>query len=442
MRTIVSLITPRLKSAIAVIRISGDDSIKVINSISSKQITNNDSWKVKRAFIKRSDESIIDDVLVTFFKAPNSFTGYDVVEISCHGNLMIVDEIIDICLQNGCKLAERGEFTKQAFINNKIDVNQAISINSLINSNSKLTNKISINTLLGRNRNKLTQMRDELFEIIGNSEVSIDYPEYDDIKVFSSSTIKQKMNIFLEIIDKTISSFNKYKYLYNGINVLIIGKTNSGKSSLFNSILKYNRSIVSSEKGTTRDYISESIYINDKKFNFIDTAGFNNTLDNIEKMGIEKIDSLIDKSDLVIYLFDSSKKICKKELDFFNKIKKNKILVKSKSDLVDVNTSINAIKISSANEDITNLIKEIENFFNFIESDSIISITSNDEMEIFNEMKQEIIEIIDMIDNIDPSIDLLLPYLENVYRKIAIILGEEKDFDILDNIFKSFCLGK
>ncbi len=442
MSTIVSLITPRFKSAVAIIRLSGDNAFNTINNFSSKKISKEDTWKIVRTKLLRKDKSIIDDVLLSVFVGPKSFTGFDVVEINCHGNLIIIDEIINECLSFGCKLAERGEFTKQAFLNNKLDINQALSINSLINSNSKITNKISLLSLLGSNKKKLEIIRDALFEIIGNSEVSIDYPEYEDVKEFSLDHIK---NILMKInkdIIEACKSFEKYKFLYDGINILIIGKTNSGKSSLFNSILKYDRSIVSDEKGTTRDYILESIYINDKKYNFIDTAGFNKTENKIESEGIKRIDDLIEKSNLIIYLFDQSKIICKKELEFFNQIDRNKILVKSKSDLNDANPEIKAIKISTKNNDINELINKIDSIFSHEFNEESILISSNEELSIFNELKNEIDEIIELIDNENITIDLIIPYIENIYKKICIILGEEKDFDILDNIFKNFCLGK
>lgn len=442
MNTIVSLITPRFKSAVAIIRVSGDMSFDIVNKFSTKKISKNDSWKIIRTKLVRRDNSIIDDVLLSVFASPKSFTGFDVVEINCHGNIIIVDEIINECLFYGCRLAERGEFTKQAFLNNKLDINQALSINSLINSNSKITNKISLSSILGSNKKKLEIIKDSLFEIIGNSEVSIDYPEYDDVKEFSVEHIREILTLINKDIKDACKSFEKYKYLYDGINILIIGKTNSGKSSLFNSILKYDRSIVSNEKGTTRDYILESIYINDKKYNLIDTAGFNRTNNKIESEGIKRVHELIDKSNLVIYLFDQSKILCKKEINFFNKINKNKILVKNKSDLIDVNENIDCIKISTKNNNIDCLINLIDNMFSYEFNEDSILISSNEELLIFNEILNEINEIIELTKKENITIDLIIPYIENIYRKVSIILGEEKDFDILDNIFKNFCLGK
>ena len=443
MNTIVSLITPRFKSAVAIIRLSGDDAFSIINKIIEKPIHKPEKATIYKNKIIDKNKKVIDDVLLMSFVSPKSFTGCDTIEINCHGNLLIIDKIIDLCLENGAKLAQRGEFSKQAFLNNKIDIIQANSINSLINSNNQISNNISLNGILGKYSNKLVNIKDELFNIIGNTEVSIDYPEYEDIEQFSKKDIKKTLNNIKEEFTKAISHFNKYKYLYNGINLLIIGKTNSGKSSLFNSLLKEDRSIVSDIKGTTRDYIKETIYIEDLVFNIIDTAGFNNSNDYIEQQGIKKINDLVSKADLIIYLIDSSKKISKNELKQIQSYDQNKtILVKNKCDLDDKNIELKAINISAKNNDINDLLKEIKKRFKYRDQEQSLFISTNEELLLFNDIINDVNITLDILSQKYSTLDLIISYIETIHHKILKILGLEKDFDLLDNIFKNFCLGK
>ncbi|MGL4616835.1 MAG: tRNA uridine-5-carboxymethylaminomethyl(34) synthesis GTPase MnmE [Mycoplasmoidaceae bacterium] len=441
MNTIVALSTPPIKSTIHIIRLSGPETYKIINKICKNKVERNGHSIQNNKIINKKNGKIIDDVLLMKFTNPKSFTGEDLIEINCHGNLIIVDKIIKLILENGAMMAQPGDFTKQAFINNKLDISQANSINYLINAKTDFQTEISLNIILGNAKNKMKSIKEKLFQIIGTLEVNIDYPEYYDVHDIKSQEVKKTINEIYIDINEIITNYNNNYHLFNGINLVILGKPNSGKSSLLNAILNNDRAIVSDIPGTTRDFIKESVNIDGLNFNIIDTAGIRDSNNQIENIGINKAIEISKNADLILYVIDNSIPISKDELDWINKnIDSKFIIVKNKDDLQDSNSNLKGIKISAKNNKIDNLKKEIFKIFK-LNRDTEFFITSNYEKNILLDINNNLKKANYLIEE-EVSLDLIISFLEFAYKLLKTFLGEEKDFDLLDDLFRNFCLGK
>ncbi len=441
--TIVAIATPKINSSISIIRISGKDSFNLISKLCNKDIAKK-GYTFSKEYIYENNK-ILDEVIILKFVEPRSFTGEDVIEINCHGGILITNKILELLLEYGARLAENGEFTKRAFLNNKLTLRQANSINNLIFSKTPTSLELASNGIINNNSEFLNNIKEELFLLIGKIEVNIDYPEYDDVEQIAINDYYDVVNNVLEKLNNLKKDYEKINYLYKGINVAIIGKPNVGKSSLLNTILKEDRAIVSDIKGTTRDVITESVLFEGIQLNIIDTAGIRKSKNKIETIGIDKTYDSIKKADLILFLIDSSKKIDKNEKEILEKIKnKNYILVKNKGDLnIDANPNINGIKISTIKKDIDELVVEIKNRFNNNDFDLAknLSICSDNEFTI---IKQIIIILKKSLKNAKDNmpIDVLVEDIIQVYKKICTLIGETKDLDIIDKMFKNFCLGK
>lgn len=441
--TIAAISTPKINSAISIIRISGPDSYKIISKICKKNIDKK-GYTFSKEFIYDNDK-IIDEIILLKFVSPRSFTGEDLLEINCHGGILVTQKILDIILENGARLAENGEFTKRAFLNNKLTIRQANSINNLIFAKTTTSMNLSSEGVVKKNNKFFDEIKENLFNLIGKIEVNIDYPEYDDVEQVT-------INDFDKVVKKTIldlqnvkNNYEKISYLYNGINIAIIGKPNVGKSSLLNALIKKDRAIVSNIKGTTRDTINESIVMDGLLLNFIDTAGIRNSKNKLEQIGIKKTYESIKNSDLVLFVIDSSKKIDKFEKEIMKKISNKKhIIVKNKMDLnKDLNPNIEGIFVSSKKNKIDLLTKKIHEIFSSSDFDiaSNLSICSNNELEIIKDCIQILKSSLKNKDKFI-TIDVLVEDLVVVYKKICTLLGDIEDLDIIDKMFKNFCLGK
>ena len=441
--TITAIATPNINSAISIIRISGPKTYKIIGGLTKKSISKK-GYTFSKEFIYDNNQ-IIDEVIILKFVSPKSFTGEDLIEINCHGGNLLTNKILELIIEKGARLAENGEFTKRAFLNNKLTLRQANSINNLIFAKTNSSLNLASSGIINTNNNFFLEIKETLFFLIGKIEVNIDYPEYDDLEIVTLDSFKKEIKNIIEKISKVITDYKKISYLYNGINVAIIGEPNSGKSSLLNAILNKDKAIVSNIKGTTRDLINESVNVDGVLLNFIDTAGIRKAKNEIEKIGIKKTLETINESDFIIFLIDSSKPINNQEKEILKFISnKNYVIVKNKSDLgIDANPNLNGIKISALNKDISNLLDKLKFFFKKEDFNlaNNLSICSDNELQIVKEILVILKKSYENALNNFP-LDLLVEDLTLVYKKICTIMGLEKDLNIIDKMFKNFCLGK
>lgn len=436
--TIVSLITPPLKGAVAVIRISGEKTLEIVQEIFSRKIEK--SHYVYYGYILNKEEKI-DEVMLSYFKGPKSFTGEDVIEISCHGSMLIVDQIISLLLSKGCRLAERGEFTSRAFYNGRIDLVQAEAVNSLINAQTKEAKQISLFSLNGQTSSLLYPVRDHLADILSLIEVNIDYPEYEDVEEMTHEKMIKELDQLILTVSNLIKDGEKSKLITEGINVSIVGRPNVGKSSLLNALVKKEKAIVTSIPGTTRDIVEGQINLNGLIINLLDTAGIREASDEVEKIGIERSKESIEKADLVILVLEADKLEDEdKELLEYTK-DKQRIIVYNKKDLVSSNKE-EGIYISAKNHDIKELENEISKIFALDKLNALTpSLSSSREIGLLTKAKEGLIQAKQEA-LMGISLDLISVNVKMSYDAIKSILGEEVKTDLSEEIFSRFCVGK
>lgn len=410
-------------------------------------------YTIRYGNIIDEEKNIIDEVLVSFFKAPKSYTKENMCEINSHGGNIIVKKILELCLKNGAELAEPGEFTKRAFLNGRIDLLQAESVIDIINAKTEKELKVSNKQLEGVLSNEIGKIKQEILDVMIQIEVSIDYPEYDETDI-TNKKIENMLNSVEEKLKKLEKSFDNGKILKEGIKTAIIGKPNSGKSSLLNAILKEDRAIVTEYEGTTRDTIEEFVTINGIPLKLIDTAGIRNAKDEVEKIGILKSREIAKDADLIIAIFDSNKELTQEDKEILE-IAKNKksIIVLNKIDLnpvIDENLKIlkdttdNIIKISALkNIGIESLYKKITQLFelNEINLDNEVVITNIRHKNLITKAIENIKKARETILNNMPM-DIIAIYLKDILENLGSITGEIASEEIIDEIFAKFCLGK
>ena len=452
--TIVSISTALGNGGIGIVRLSGKDTFKIINKIF---VPKNKDKKINGYTMKYGNivdnNKIIDEVLVSYFVSPKSYTTEDMCEINTHGGVIVEKRILEICIRKGARLAEPGEFTKKAFLNGRIDLSQAEAIADLINSKTDKEAKESINQLEGSLSKEIEKIEKKLLNTITAIEVEIDYPEY-DIDENEGISIINELKDSIKQLEKLEKSFEQGKILKNGIRTVILGRPNAGKSSLLNTILKEDRAIVSDIEGTTRDTIEEAVNINGIPINLIDTAGIRDTKEKIEKIGVEKAKELAQKADLIIAIFDISNELNEEDESIFEIIKnKNAIILLNKIDLEEKNDKIERkvieikkpiFKISAKNNiGIDNLYNEIEKMF------KLDKIELNDEIVITNERHK--MQIVKAKENIEKAIksmqekmpdDISAIHIKEALENLGEITGKNVTEDIINQIFKNFCLGK
>ena len=456
MSTIVSISTAPGIGGIGIIRMSGEKSFEIIGKIFKPKTQQNleemKGYTIKYGNIVENGE-VIDEVLVSYFKAPRSYTTENMCEINSHGGNVIVRKILELCLKNGAELAEPGEFTKRAFLNGRIDLAQAESVIDVINAKSDKEAKSGIKQLEGFLSKEIKTIKQEILDVLVNIEVTIDYPEYDTPEV-QENEMKTMLESVKSKLEKLEKSFDNGKILKEGIKTAIIGKPNAGKSSLLNAILKEERAIVTDIAGTTRDTIEEFVTVNGIPLKLVDTAGIRQASDEVEKIGVEKSIKQAEEADLIIAIFDSSKELIEEDLEILKLIKnKESIILLNKSDLNSViiedderlkNVTKNILKISALNKTgIEELYEKISEMFNLneINFDNEILITNIRHKNIISKALENVKKANEAL-NLNMPIDIITIYIKDILEDLGEITGEVVSEDVINEIFSKFCLGK
>ena len=434
---------------------SGKNCFKILDKIfvqkNKKDIEEIPGYTIKYGHIKNKNNEIVDEVLVSYFKEPKSYTTENMCEINSHGGNIVMKQILELCIENGAELAEPGEFTKRAFLNGRIDLSQAEAVIDVINAKTKIETKESINQLQGYLSKRISNIRKKLIDMMVDIDANIDYPEY-DLEDVSYNKATQEFTDIYNDLNKLEKSFDNGKIIKNGIKVAIIGKPNAGKSSLLNAMLKEERAIVTEYEGTTRDTIEEFLEIDGIPIRIIDTAGIRNAKDEVEKIGIKKAKEVAETADLIIAIFDITKKLDEEDKKIQDIIgNKKSIIVLNKIDLVDkVNIPEeilkyeNIIEMSALNkqgiEEMYNKIAEIFKF-NDIEEDNSFIITNIRHKELIKKANKNIEDAINTLKNNLP-IDIISINIKDALENLGNITGENVSENIINEIFKKFCLGK
>ncbi len=454
--TIAAIATSTMSSGgISVIRLSGEDAIKIADkifkSVKGIKLTDVASHTVHYGHIV-SNEKVIDEVLVIVMRAPNTYTREDVVEIDCHGGILVTRKVLEACIDAGASPAQPGEFTKRAFLNGRIDLSQAEAVIDVINSKNDYALKSSVNQLDGVLSRKIRKIREIIINHVAYIEAALDDPEHISLDNYVDN-VKNDVDNCVNIVDNLVKNAENGRIMHDGINTVILGKTNAGKSSLLNALAKEERAIVTDIEGTTRDVLEEQINIGGITLNLIDTAGIRKTEDIVENIGVEKAKKIASNADLIIYVVDGSRPLDNNDTEIMELIKEKKVIVLlNKSDIGQI-VSKNDLNCLSCYDIISISAKE-ETGFDKLE-DSIKNlfftgdITSNEEIYITNARHKSLLKealnslklVSEGIDN-GVSEDFLTIDLMNGYEKLGLIIGEAVEDDLADQIFSKFCMGK
>ncbi len=440
--TIAAIITALSESAISVIRLSGDEAIEIADKLFSKDLLKRKSHTVTYGhIIDPVDKAVIDEVLLTVYRAPKTYTREDIVEISCHGGVLVTKKVLELVLSAGARMATNGEFTQRAFLNGRIDLTQADSVMDLIRSENDFARELAISGVQGNIKELITPYLDRLLEILATIEVNIDYPEYDDVEMLTQASLLPRTIDLLHDLGIILKESKSGRIMKEGVKTVILGKPNVGKSSILNVLLNEDKAIVTDIAGTTRDLVEGWIKLDNVALHLIDTAGLRETGDKIEQIGIEKSRKALDEADLVIIVFDASEKRDAEDLELLEKTKdKERIIVYNKADLIQKPDE--GIYVSALEGDVSFLTDKINAMF-AEHTRALKTPTLSNERHIAA-VRSSYLSMERAIEALEMGIelDLVTMDLNESYRELASVIMPKQDIDILDEIFSRFCLGK
>lgn len=448
--TIAAISTALGVGAISIIRISGKDSIKIANEIfRGKDLEKVASHTIHYGHILDNNVPI-DEVLISIMKAPKTYTKEDIIEINCHGGINTTNKILETVLNHGARLAEPGEFTKRAFLNGRLDLAQSEAVMDIIDSKSNDDRIVALKSLEGKTTKKIKQFRQELNDLISHIEVNIDFPEYNDIEIMTKNKIAKNLSQQITELKQIIEQSEDRQIIKSGINTLIIGRPNVGKSSILNNLLEYDKAIVTNIEGTTRDIVEGNIILKGIPLNIIDTAGIRQTEDIIEQIGVNKSLSLINEADLILVVLNGNETLTKEDLEILEKTKnKTSIVVINKSDL-DQNIDLNCLKDrivvktnTTTNKGLDSLKEKTITLFNLEKISTIDStyLSNARQISLAKNALKSLIQATESLDN-DIPVDLIQIDLLDAFTKLGEIIGITYSEEVIDNLFKNFCVGK
>ncbi len=439
---IVAIATSRLEAAISIIRLSGQDCIAFVQKFFTGKIINKESHTITYGYIY-DDNQRIDEVLVNIYRGKKTFTGEEMVEINCHGGVFITQKVLNLCLKNGARMAEHGEFSKRAFLNGRIDLSQAEAISDLITAKNDYAASLALKGIRGNISHFIEDLREDLIQIITQIEVNIDYPEYDDVEELTAQTLLPKSQLLRDKMNQILESSKNIHLLKEGISTLIIGKPNVGKSSLLNALLQEDKAIVTDIAGTTRDIVEGTIRLDQIILNMIDTSVIRETNDIVENIGVNKSKELIHKVDLVLLVIDGSTPLTQEDYELLKLSQDtHRIIVFNKKDKGFIQ-NIDGVSISAKDKDINELIQKIKNMFELgqITSGQEDILANARQIQLLEKANQSLNNAIEAMENQIPT-DLIVTDLYNSWENLKEILGERAKEDLLDELFKRFCIGK
>ncbi len=446
--TIAAISTSLGVGAISIIRVSGPDAISIVNKIfRGCDLTKVASHTIHYGFIVDKEEQI-DEVLVSVMTSPKTFTTEDIIEINCHGGIATTNKILELLLENGCRLAEPGEFTKRAFLNGRISLLEAESVSDLIEAKSEKQRSMAISGVSGRTTNLVRALRDKILDVIANIEVNIDYPEYEDAIEITHENLKEKVEDIQKDLELLLKNSEVGKLIKSGIDVALIGRPNVGKSSILNALLNEEKAIVTDISGTTRDVIEAKMTLNGIPINLMDTAGIRATNDVVEKIGVDRSKQILESADLIILVLNNNEELTEEDKELLEQIKeKTHLIFINKTDLEDKLILEQNEHIIRGNTKELNGLEELKQkimelyHLDKIQEKDLTYLSNVRQIDLVKKSLASMNKLLeDMKENI--PVDMLEIYLREAFDNLGLLIGETYEDELIDKLFKNFCLGK